>query len=78
METIAATLTIAAPQLVGFRWSDGGRSLLDAVNVGDLVSVHWDWVCDILSPDGAAAIEGYEQRQLDVTNAILVAGSRPS
>jgi len=72
------TLGIGDSELLEVRWSDNGRSLLDGVEVDDVVSVHWDWVCDILSPDGAAAIEGYEQRQLDVTNAILVAGSRPS
>ncbi|MFY9916160.1 MAG: DUF6390 family protein, partial [Nocardioidaceae bacterium] len=30
------------------RWSDGGQGLLDSVSVGDLVALHWDWVCDVL------------------------------
>jgi hypothetical protein len=35
------------------RWSAGGRSLLPGLASGDVVAVHWDWVCDVLrSGDG--------------------------
>ncbi|MDX6310238.1 MAG: hypothetical protein QOI06_3284 [Nocardioidaceae bacterium] len=63
-----ARLDIGPPQTIDVRWSDDGRSMLDCVNVGDTVSVHWDWVCDILATDQATSIEGYERRQLDVSN----------
>ncbi len=66
-----SALGIGEPQRVVVRWTDGGRSLLDRVEVGDLVSVHWDWLCDILTPRQALAIESYERLQLDVTNAVI-------
>ena len=59
-----STLGIGSPEPLDVRWSDGGRSLLDGVEIDDLVSVHWDWVCDVLTPAQAAAIEEYERRQL--------------
>jgi len=68
-----STLEIGGPEILDVRWSDDGRSLLDRVEVDDLVSVHWDWVCDVLTEEQAAAIESYEQRQLGVTNAVLAA-----
>jgi len=64
-------LAIGASDLLETRWSDSGRSFLDGVSVGDPVSVHWDWICDVLTPGQSAAIEAYEARQLAVTNQVL-------
>jgi len=64
-------LGIGAGALLETRWSDRGRSFLDGVSVGDVVSVHWDWICDVLTPEQSAAIEAYEARQLAVTNQVL-------
>lgn len=64
-------LDIGPAELVSVRWSHEGSSLLEGVEVGDCVSVHWDWVCDVLGPDQAATAEDYERRQLEVTNALL-------
>lgn len=66
-------LGAAADQAV--RWSEAGRSLLDGVSVGDRVSIHWDWVCDVLLPVQAEAIESYTARQLAVTNHQLLTPS---
>jgi hypothetical protein len=46
-------------------WSAHGQSLLPGLRAGDLVALHWDWVCDILTESQAARIEAYERRQLD-------------
>lgn len=69
-----SSLGVGEAETLDVRWSDNGRSLLDGLDVGDRVSVHWDWVCDVLGDDQAAAIEDYERRQLAVTNAVLAAG----
>ncbi len=45
------------------RWSVDGRSLIAAPASGDLVALHWDWVCDVLTPDQARRIRGLEARQ---------------
>ncbi|MGH3321213.1 MAG: DUF6390 family protein [Streptosporangiaceae bacterium] len=35
---------------------------------GDWVSLHWDWVCDRLTPAQLANLRHYTQRQLEITN----------
>ncbi|CAN5147694.1 DUF6390 family protein [soil metagenome] len=45
------------------RWATDGLSLLDAPCVGDVVALHWDWVCDVLTPDQAERIERREAAQ---------------
>jgi hypothetical protein len=41
-------------------WSAGGRSLLPGLSPGDLVTLHWDWVCDIITDEQRARIESLE------------------
>jgi Family of unknown function (DUF6390) len=43
------------------RWSAGGRALIGAPSPGDLVAVHWDWICDVLSAEQGGRIEAMEQ-----------------
>jgi len=45
-------------------WSAGGRSLLAGLSPGDLVALHWDWVCDVLTEEQGGRIEALEERQL--------------
>ena len=52
-------------------WSVQGRSLLGSVAVGDLVALHWDWVCDVLSCEQLTALEQRSADQLARTNAAL-------
>jgi hypothetical protein len=56
-------LAPAAPVTERARWSLDGLTLLAPPAVGDLVALHWDWVCDVLTPDQAARIEALEERQ---------------
>lgn len=50
------------------RFSDAGRSLSAAVSPGDCVSLHWDWMCDRLTPSQVGALTRFTTRQLEVTN----------
>jgi len=47
------------------RWSRNGRSLIDEPVPGDRVSLHWDWICDIVSDQQAARLESLTARQHD-------------
>jgi Family of unknown function (DUF6390) len=56
------------------RLSSGGGSLAaPAVEVGDWVSLHWDWVCDVLSDEQLSFLEFFTSQQLDETNRVLAA-----
>ena len=59
-------------------WSVNGSSLLLAqtdghppLSSGDHVAMHWDWVCDVLSPGQVAQLELRNADQLSRTNAGL-------
>ncbi|MEP7089932.1 MAG: DUF6390 family protein [Nocardioidaceae bacterium] len=44
------------------RWSAGGSSLIEAPEVGDPVTLHWDWVCQVVSPERAHHVTDRESR----------------
>jgi len=39
------------------------------LHVGDIVSLHWDWICEPLSPRSLAALRRSTRRNLDAVNA---------
>lgn len=64
------SLRLGPPVPERARWAQNGRSLLGAVAVGDVVALHWDWVCDRLTGDQAAALHERTRAQLDLTNRV--------
>jgi hypothetical protein len=61
-------------------WSVDGRSLLSPsadgtgrprIAVGDQVTLHWDWVCDVVEPSQLAELEARSAEQLARTNEAL-------
>ncbi|HKC29816.1 MAG TPA: DUF6390 family protein [Jatrophihabitans sp.] len=45
-----------------------GVGLVPEVQVGDWVSMHWEWVCDRLSPQQLASLRHYTRRHLEIVN----------
>ena len=54
--------------------SVGGVGFVDDLVPGDLVSLHWDWVCDRLEPGALAHLEHFTMRSLQAVNAAEVRG----
>ena len=50
------------------RWSEAGLSFLVRPQPGELVSLHWDFVCDRLTPVTARALEAATRRALTAAN----------
>jgi hypothetical protein len=48
------------------RWSCEDGSLIDVPAVGDTVALHWDWVCEVLTPGQAQSVAERERGQRDV------------
>jgi hypothetical protein len=59
-----ASLTVLGDVAETARWSVNGSALIDVPAVGDLVALHWDWVCEVLDPAQAHWIRTLESRQL--------------
>jgi len=72
-------LRLGEPQPRHVRWSDGGRSFVRPQH-GGLVSLHWDFVCDVLTPRRAVHLAGVTRRVLAAVNAggRVTSGSRRS
>lgn len=45
------------------RWSVDGQGLVAAPAPGDVVALHWGWVCDVLTPDQSARLARLESGQ---------------
>jgi hypothetical protein len=48
--------------------SQGGLALARPLAAGDWCSLHWDWLCDRLSPRQAQRLRAYTLRTLDAAN----------
>ena len=48
-----------------------GKGFATAAQPGDVVSLHWGWVCEVLEPARAAALERYTLHHLRLANQTL-------
>ncbi len=48
-----------------------GTGFLDDVQPGDVVSLHWDWVCERLSPERLRALVARTEHQIALTNRTI-------
>jgi hypothetical protein len=71
----AGRLLLGEPVPREVRWRDGGRAFARP-QPGELVSLHWDFVCDVLTPGAAARLAGVTRRVLAAVNAGAPAPSR--
>ena len=61
-------LGLGRPQPRRVEWRRDGLGFLTELRPGDLVSLHWDWVCDRLDGRRARALARYTDRMLAVAN----------
>ena len=59
----------ARPQTVR-RWLDGTGFVSD-VAAGDVVSLHWDWACEVLGPARLDALQRRTAHQLELANQTI-------
>ncbi len=62
-------LTLGVPRPEVARRSSEGVGGLPDLRPGDVVSLHWDWVCDRLSPGALARLQVATVRNLAVVNS---------
>ncbi len=53
------------------RQATDGLRFIDPLRPGDLVSLHWDWVCDRLDRRSLGYLQRYTSRHLDMVNERL-------
>jgi hypothetical protein len=60
-------LRLGEPERRRVRWRDGGRAFARPLP-GGLVSLHWDFVCDVLTAEAAGRLAGVTRRVLAAVN----------
>lgn len=63
-----ARLALGPPALETASCALEGLGMVAALQPGDWVSLHWDWVCDRLSPGQLRSLRCFTARQLEITN----------
>jgi hypothetical protein len=61
-------LALGDPIAERLRWSKDGVSLVAAPRPGDMVSAHWDWVCDKLADTEITALADANQTTIELVN----------
>jgi len=67
-------LVIGAARLEQVRCSAEDLGFVADLAPGDLVSLHWDWICDRLHRDAFASLQHYTARSLEAVNASACRG----
>jgi hypothetical protein len=52
------------------RWSVQGSALIAVPSVGDLVTLHWDWVCEVVDAEARRRIEDLEKGRLSAVGLV--------
>ena len=68
-------LRLGEPALRRVRWRADGRSFVEPPEPGRVVSLHWDFVCDVLTPERADRLERVTRGVLSLVNAGAGRGS---
>jgi hypothetical protein len=64
-------LVLGAPQRTRVVRQVSGRGFADAVQADDWVSLHWGWVCEVLTAQQQANVARYTQYHLTLANQTL-------
>jgi len=69
-------LSLGPPRVERALAAAGGKALAGGLRAGDVVALHWDWVCDRLTAARAQSLRWYTRRHLRLANAAPAAGER--
>lgn len=66
-------LALGEPELVTVERQMDGRGFVEDVNVGDVVSIHWNWAAEVLTPSQLRWLQQENEHAMRVANVALVA-----
>lgn len=64
-------LSLSEPRVIRVARQIDGRGFADGAKVGDTVSIHWDWVCEVLTPSKLERLQRNTQRAMAQANTTL-------
>jgi hypothetical protein len=64
-------LVLGQPMRERVRRQIDGRGFVDGAQVGDLVSIHWGWACEVLSQEQQRRLGQYTRHHLGIANQTI-------
>jgi hypothetical protein len=61
-------LALGRPEVVRVERQLDGLGFVDGAEVGDVVSLHWDWACEVLTPGALSRLESITARCMQLAN----------
>jgi hypothetical protein len=72
LAVVEGKLALTAPHVETVRgWQDGRGFLGANVAANDIVSIHWDWACDVLDARRLSLLRGWTQHELRIANQTI-------
>lgn len=71
LEWDGRTLSLGTPRVEQVLCASAQGALVPVIRPGDVVAMHWDWVCDVLTTRRVNALCSYTTRILRMTNDAL-------
>ena len=71
LELHQGKLVLGAPRLERVVRQIDGRGFADNAMVGDCVSAHWGWTCEVLTVDQVASLERHTRHSLAIANQTI-------
>jgi hypothetical protein len=71
LQLIDGKLVLGEPRSERVMRQLDGRGFADAALVGDTVSLHWGWVCEVLTTREARLLERWTQHHLAIANRTI-------
>ncbi len=70
LELVGRHLLVGGPRVEVVRRGVNGVGLVDQLDVGDFVALHWDWVCQRLSPEALRRLQAATRDNLRAVNTL--------
>lgn len=71
LELVDGKLRLGAPHVEKIRGWQDGQGFLNGVGAGDIVSIHWDWACDVLDARRLELLRSWTAHELEIANRTI-------
>ena len=69
--TVNGKLALGEPMVEPVKRTVLGKGFVDDVAVGDWISIHWGWACDVIDGTKRANLEAFTRLHLDIANRTI-------
>lgn len=71
LDLVAGKLALTDPRPTRITRQQGGQGFVAGARVGDTVSIHWNWACDVLTASALGRLQRATKRCLELSNQTI-------